>query len=136
MIDLIEQTESIRRRYEQYHRLFQQGELEKAEEVLWSIIVVMLDAISMLVQGRPLRRHRELKIFVKTELAQLYNSLTGGDPVVLVKLFENAERLHANFYHEFLDAEELLNYIGAAELLAQILNELLDMVIKKALGSE
>jgi len=44
-----------------------------------------------------LRRHRELKTFVKTGVAQLYNSLTGGDPVVLVKPFENAERLHANF---------------------------------------
>ena len=136
MIDLIEQTESIRRKYEQYHRLLRQGELEKAGEVLWSIIVIMLDTMSMLVQGRPLRRHRELKTFVKTGLAQLYNSLTGGDPVVLVKLFENAERLHANFYHEFLDTEELLNYIGAAELLAQILNELLEMIIQKIQGSE
>jgi len=136
MIDLIEQTESIRRKYEQYQRLLQQGELEKAGEVIWSIIVIMVDTISMLVQGKPLRRHRELKIFVKTTLAQLYNNLTGSDSVVLVKLFENAERLHANFYHEFLDREELLNYIGAAELLAQILNELLSIVIGKTLGSE
>ena len=135
-MDLIERNESIRRKYEQYHRLLQQGELEKAGEVLWSIIVIMLDTISMLLQGRPLRRHRELKMFVKTRLAQLYNNLTNNDPAVLVKLFENAEKLHANFYHEFLDTEELLNYIGAAELLAQILNELLEIIIKKIQGSE
>ena len=135
-MDLIERNESIRRKYEQYHRLLQQGELEKAGEVLWSIIVIMLDTISMLVQGRPLRRHRELKMFVKTRLAQLYNNLTNNDPAVLVKLFENAEKLHANFYHEFLDTEELLNYIGAAEFLAQILNELLEIIIKKIQGSE
>lgn len=123
---LAEYEEMLRERYSQYVGLKAEGDLVKAGETLWSMIMVLLSMIGLLLGSGPLARHREAKVFVKTELAALYGSLYGGDPGRLVALFEAAERLHANFYHEFLDTEQLLWHLGAGEELATLLRGILD----------
>jgi len=74
-------------------------------------------------------------MFVKTELAMLYQNPSGNNPSRLIELFEAAERLHTNFYHEFLDTEQLLHSLGAAEELATILQAILDTLTQQPLGN-
>ncbi len=114
----------LREKYEQYARLKREGELAKAGEVLWSAIMILLSALGVALRGAPVRGHREAKLLVKRDLARLYAALYGGDPAQLVELFGMAERLHANFYHGFLDEEELRDCIGAAERLAAVLMDM------------
>ena len=131
LIDVIAEYERIlRERYVQYNELKIRRELSKAGEILWSIIMIMLTMVSLVLTGKPLARHSEAKRFVKKDLSSIYYSLYGMDPARLVALFEAAERLHANFYHEFLDEEELLEHLGAGEELATVLRDILDTIMR------
>jgi phenylpyruvate tautomerase PptA (4-oxalocrotonate tautomerase family) len=123
--------EIIEKRYLQYRELLRRGELVKAGEILWSIILLFLNMLSLLVLKKPIRRHREVKAFVKNYVTKLYKNIYGDDPSRVLVLFEEAEKLHANFYHEFLDEEEILRAIGAGEELAKILRGIEEVLLKK-----
>ena len=127
---LAEYEELLRERYEQYVELKNRGALVKAGEVLWSAIMVLISMLSLLTRGSTVSHHKEAKLFVKKDLSELYHTIYGDDPRHLVELFSYAEKLHANFYHEFLDEEELMDCIGASERLATILKDMIHHILK------
>ncbi len=118
---LLKYKNIIDEKFEQYLELKRKGDLKKAGEVIWSILVIMISMISLVLKGEPISRHKEAKLFVKKELSILYHNLYRDDPKHLVLLFNDAEKLHTNFYLDFLDENELYECLGASEKLVTIL---------------
>jgi len=83
------------------------GELAKAGEMLWGALASYLNAISILMRGRPSRSHREL-LTIGREVA-----LARGDRELLLVLERDAQALHANFYHDFMTRETFGMYLSA-----------------------
>ncbi|MHA1594871.1 MAG: PaREP1 family protein [Candidatus Baldrarchaeia archaeon] len=73
---------------------FREGDLPQAGEKYWGAVTALLNAIGEL-EGLPHYSHRDYVDIVE-HLAEKYN-----DPEIST-LFGLAERLHANFYHNFL----------------------------------
>ena len=74
--------------------LAERGEPTQAGEKLWGAVTALLDAIAEL-KGLPHYSHRDYSELVERLASEL------GRPE-LGKLFAVAERLHANFYHNFI----------------------------------
>jgi len=77
---LAEYEEMLRERYSQYARLKSRGRARRGgrNTMVHDNGAVVYDRPAP-GQG-PLARHREVKVFAKTELAALYGSLYGGGP--------------------------------------------------------
>jgi len=121
-----DRTEEVEQQIAEYERLsahyydnatvyIKQEEYPKAGEALWGSINVYLKIISLIALHRPLSsRHGDIKQFVRA----LSNSVR--DPE-LFRMYEKAEKLHANFYHNFLDKEEFdENFNSSVELLQKL----------------
>jgi hypothetical protein len=97
-IDSIEAyAEKSNEKFENYKLLFEKKELEKAGEILWGAIVNMIDLIR-LTKNAPLDNHQIMRNFLKSYAA----SIRDND---LWELFKEAEKLHPNFYHSFMDKD-------------------------------
>jgi hypothetical protein len=73
--------------------------VEKASEFLWGILACYLNALKILIDGKPAKKHGELR--------DLGLSLAKGlGDERLYRAIKKAEKLHANFYHAFLDIED------------------------------
>ena len=85
------------------------NELRKAGEMLWGAILNYGKAILSLLSEEPDKvrsmGHRELRNYIKKLLVQF-----GTSP----RLFSDMEKLHVNFYEDFVDREEYLTCKEAA----------------------
>jgi len=75
-------------------------DIEKASELLWGIFSCYMNALRVLRTGKPARKHSEI-IEVGLDLAKAL-----GDER-LKKAVKLAEKCHSNFYHSFLDFEDV-----------------------------
>lgn len=78
-------------------------ELEKASEFLWGIYSCYMNALKVLRTGKPAKRHGEI-IEVGRDLAKAFNDEK------LKEAIRCAEKCHSNFYHSFLDIEDIKEY--------------------------
>lgn len=76
------------------------GDIEKAGELLWGIFSCYMNALRVLRTGKPARRHGEI-VKVGLDLAKALNDEK------LAKAVKLAEKCHSNFYHSFLDLEDI-----------------------------
>ena len=77
--------------------LYSKGDLTQAGEKYWSAVTALLNAIGEL-RGWDHYSHRDYDIIID----KLYEET--GDKSIMLD-FSVAERLHANFYHNFMDKE-------------------------------
>lgn len=75
--------------------LYNKGDLVQAGEKYWGAVVALLNAIAEL-KGWEHYSHRDYDVIIN----RLYGE-TGDKSIILN--FSVAERLHANFYHNFMD---------------------------------
>ncbi len=95
---------------------------EKAGEALWGVLSCIINAISILENGKPKITHKDLTEFAREIIL---GKLEEEDAKALVVVFSKAERFHANFYHAFLPDDEFKDL--AAKIIALI--ERLDRVL-------
>ena len=100
-------------------RFVREKEFQKAGEFLWASVIEYLKIISLITPPhKPLSsKHGEIRKFVR----QLSISLKDPD---LFNMFRKAEKLHANFYENFLDEEEFGAIFEETRVLLQKLFEL------------
>ncbi len=87
-----------------------EGKSEKASEVLWGALTAAINAYALKSKGKILKEHRELKDFIK----QLSIELRDAE---IYRAFSDAESFHANFYHNFLDLDDVRIKAPKAEFL-------------------
>jgi len=106
--------ENYSRNYAEYLR---RGDYAKASEMLWGIVNNLASILSILHGGKPISRHDELRSFMNSLAAALKRE-------DIVKQFSACERLHSNFFHNFMDEEEFEEYRVEAEKLIDALQRL------------
>ena len=113
------EVQDKRKLYTHYYANFEKhlanGNVSKASEFLWGALHSLIYAIGI-TYGLKLSKHQQIKEFMKDL------SLEEED-TRLYELFKKGEQLHANFYHDFLDAEAL-------SLMGKEIYELIDKLIK------
>jgi len=110
---------------EEAEALAREGELAQAGEKLWGAVAALLNAIGEL-RGLPHYSHRDYSELVEHLASEL------GRPE-LGRLFAVAERLHANFYHNFIrDPKSFRPY--RADVLRLV--DVLTRVVESALGQQ
>lgn len=97
IIDYIRRADRLK---ENFDKAVAEDNIEKAGELLWGILACYLNALKIFLTGKPARRHGEL-VKVGYDLAKAL-----GDDKILEGV-RKAEKLHSNFYHAFLDKEDL-----------------------------
>ncbi|MEM4970840.1 MAG: PaREP1 family protein [Sulfolobales archaeon] len=119
-----ELLEEVRRRmgiveiyFKNYQEYLDRREFEKASEMLWGILNNLASMLSMLYGGEPIRKHDELRMFMNV-LAQRIR-----EPEIL-RLYRSCEKLHANFFHSFMDEIDFEECRIDAEKLIDILQKL------------
>ena len=75
---------------------------EKASEDLWGVVSCLMNAISVVELGKSQPRHGNQREFAMQFLISEFE-----DGKELFKIYEKAEKLHTNFYHAFLEKDEL-----------------------------
>lgn len=80
-----------------YDFLLEREEFEKAGESLWGAIVNLIDSIR-LAKGASLNNHNIMRRFLKSYAFD-------KEDKELWELFKEAEKLHPNFYHSFMDKD-------------------------------
>jgi len=106
--------ESYSRNYAEYLR---RGDYAKASEMLWEIVNNLASILSILYGGKPISKHDELRSFVNSLAAALKRE-------DIVRWFRACERLHSNFFHNFMDEETFGEYRAEAEKLIDALQRL------------
>lgn len=76
---------------------YQDGELSQAGEKYWGALCTLLNLIGE-AKGMRHYTHRDYNLIINTLWKELKNP-------EIPRLFTSAERLHANYYHNFLDKE-------------------------------
>ena len=98
-------------------QLYAKGDLPQAGEKYWGAVTALLNAIAER-RGLPHYSHRDYAELIET----LYEETKDRD---LVVWFSLAERLHANFYHNFMRREGFDLHREAVLKLAERLRRLL-----------
>jgi len=110
--------ESYSRNYVDY---LHKGDYAKASEMLWGILNNLASILSLLHGGKPISGHPELKSFITSLASMLRNE-------DIVKWFRACEKLHANFFHHFMDEATFEEYRVEAE---RLINTLQKLVVEK-----
>ncbi len=97
----------------------------KASEALWGTVSCLLNCYHLLLQGKPLSDHSTLRRFAK----EILLSQPGGEE--LFEAFRSAEKLHANFYHMFLEDDEINKIWNNVQELAVKLESLVKMELEQ-----
>ncbi len=112
--------------HEEYLReakeLHKKGNLVQASEKYWGAICSLLNAIGEAKRWRHFS-HRDYEILVN----RLWKEMNKPE---LPRLFSSAERLHANFYHNFLEEDTFRIHEEDVEKLISILREYLKRILK------
>jgi hypothetical protein len=112
--------------YSNYDHERQSGDKGKASEELWGVISCLLRAYYLLLRGEPLpQEHKALVNWAREVLA--------GQPdgEGLYRSFRDAEKLHANFYHMFIQDDELNEIWARVQALAVRLEDSVKTELKK-----
>ncbi|MDO8636056.1 MAG: PaREP1 family protein [Dehalococcoidia bacterium] len=103
--------------WKQANEFLEQQHFLKVSELAWGSVVQMVHALAV-KQGIKLTTHKELINYVRKIASML------GDRE-MQDLLKQAEKLHANFYHQFLDEADIRETFGAIERLLEKIGELL-----------
>lgn len=103
----MEYRDRARTYFKNFEKERMKGNREKAGEALWGVVSCLINALALIVCGRPLPDHKEQRRFAREFILSTFE-----DGEELVKAYNNAEKFHANFYHAFLNDEEF-EKIGA-----------------------
>lgn len=104
--------------YDNFRKHYETKKFSKASEFLWGTLNALVYAIG-LFYGRKLTTHRSVVDFVK-ELASAYKDEEMGEWI------NDAETIHANFFHDFMDESKFEYYRQKTEKLLKRLVEILD----------
>lgn len=80
-------------------RALREKEYEKASEFVWGSLTQLLQGLAW-IKGVPLQTHGKMRSFMKEIAKELRNE-------GIWKAFEEAEKLHANFYRAFLEPYQI-----------------------------
>ena len=97
-----------------YREHLKKKEYVKVSEDLWGMVNNLASILSLLLRGKPISDHNDMRKFIDS-----ISSLK-SEPK-LKELLLSCERLHANFYHNFMDEIQLKEHIMKAEELIQLL---------------
>jgi hypothetical protein len=123
---MIELQEVMKRRkladyyYDNYRKFCLTKEYSKASEFIWGVVNALSYSLG-LFYGKKLARHDEVIGFLKI-LANEHEEIREGISAV--------QRLHANYFHNFMDENLFEEDRSKAERLLNKLAELLDLKIK------
>ena len=109
-------TAQARHYLENAFATLQQGDVEKAGELLWGSMAEALKGVAAR-KGIGLRTHREIRRFARTLSAERQ------EPGIM-DAYIRAEHLHSNFYEVFLEVEDL---VSEGEVIAVTVRKLLDL---------
>jgi len=104
--------------YDNFRKHYETKKFSKASEFLWGTLNALVYAIG-LFYGRKLTTHRAVVDFVK-ELASAYKDEEMGEWIT------DAETIHANFFHDFMNKSMFEDYRKKTEKLLKRLVEILD----------
>jgi len=111
--------------YDNYHKFYVAKEYSKASEFIWGTVNALSNGLSLLLQGEVLKSHAEVVEFLK-KLANTYDKPEEvGEEVLAV------QRLHANYFHNFMDGDLFEEDRSKAEKLLNRLAELFDLKIRE-----
>jgi len=122
--ELLRRWHMVKKYHENYLKHLESREYDKASENLWGIVNNLASMLSLLLGGKPIGKHDELRKFVN-ELISLK-----GD-IRLKGLLLACERLHANFFHNFMDEQQFEEHRVKAEELISILEKCIDEELRK-----
>jgi hypothetical protein len=127
MIELQEVVQEVMKKrkladyyYDNYRKFYLRKEYSKASEFIWGVVNALSYSLG-LFYGKELRRHDEVIEFLKI-LAKQHEEIREGISAV--------QRLHANYFHNFMDEDLFEEDRSKAEKLLNKLAELLDLKIK------
>ncbi len=107
--------------YDNFRKHYETKKFSKASEFLWGTLNALVYAIG-LFYGRKLTTHRSVVDFVK-ELASAYKDEEMGEWIY------DAETIHANFFHDFMDESKFEYYRPKTEKLLKKLVDILNYEI-------
>ena len=107
--------------YDNFRKHYETKKFSKASEFLWGTLNALVYAIG-LFYGRKLTTHRAVVDFVK-ELASEYKDDEMGEWIY------DAETIHANFFHDFMDESKFEYYRPKTEKLLKRLVDILNYEI-------
>lgn len=99
-----------------YYEHLKKKEYIKASEDLWGMVNNLASILSLLFRGKPISDHNDMRRFIDSI------STLKSEPK-LKELLLACERLHANFYHNFMDEIQLEEHIMKAEEFTQLLKK-------------
>jgi hypothetical protein len=111
--------------YDNYHEFYIAKEYSKASEFIWGTVNALSNGLSLLLQGKELYGHAEVVRFLKMLVNSYYKSEEVGEGVSAV------QKLHANYFHNFMDRDLFEEDGSKAERLLNRLAELLDLKIRE-----
>ncbi len=100
-----------------YRKFFISKQYTKASEFLWGSVSALANVLSLIKKGRGLGTHREMISFLK-EIA--------WDDKEMLEEIDEAQKLHINFYHFFLDEKRFEEAVCKVEKLVERLKKLVD----------
>jgi len=115
--------------YDNYHKFCVAKEYSKASEFIWGTVNALSNGLSFLLQGKVLGSHPEVVEFLKMLANTYYRSEEVGEGVSAV------QRLHANYFHNFMDRDLFEEDRSKAERLLNRLAELLNLKIREVEAS-
>lgn len=103
--------------WKQAKEFLKQRHFLKVSELAWGSMVQMAHALAV-KQGVKLRRHVDIKRYI-------YNIASRLGDKEMAELFDKAEKLHVNFYHEILEEVEVKESFAAVQRLLEKIGQLL-----------
>ncbi len=104
--------------YDNFRKHYENKKFSKASEFLWGTLNALVYAIGIFY-GRKLTTHRAVVDFVK-ELASAHKDYEAAE------LITDAETIHANFFHDFMNESMFEGYRRKTERLLKWLATILD----------
>jgi len=104
----------IREYFENYYKHLEVRDYVKASEDLWGIVNNLASILSLLLRGKPIGKHSELRELIDHLITMKQNP-------ELKELLLACETLHANFFHNFMDEEQFKEHREKAEKLIRFL---------------
>lgn len=114
--------------YDNYRKYYEEKKYSKASEFLWGTINNLVYAIG-LFHGKKIGKHNEVVEFTK-ELALIENRES------IIEQLASAERIHANFFHDFMNELMFEDDKEKVEKLIETLSEILGPKIQDMLDSQ
>ncbi len=122
--ELLRRKGVVEKYYENYLKHLEGRDYDEASEDLWGVVNNLVSILSLLLRGKPIGRHEELRKFIDDLI-----SLKGD--ARLKELLLACERLHANFFHNFMDEQQFEEHRVKAEEFISILKKYITDELRK-----